>query len=88
MSERKFIVVITQTREEADALNVIFPPVTSDFRISAYHYGYAFCGLNHYGMRPNVLLSFVPLDDNDRWVRECLRPAFRNEVRIGPVEIT
>ncbi|WP_404303576.1 hypothetical protein [Paenibacillus sp. DP01] len=88
MGDRKFIVVITQTSEEAADLNAAFPLATSDLRISAYHYGYAFCGLNHYGMRPNVLLSFVPLDDNDKWVRECLRPAFRNEVRIEPVEIT
>ncbi len=88
MSDRKFIVVITQTIGEAAALNAIFPPATSGFRISAYHYGYAFCGLNHYGMRPNVLISSIPLDGNDRWVRECLRPAFQNEVRIEPVEIT
>lgn len=88
MSDRKFLVVITQTSEEAAALNAIFPPATSDFRIQAYDYGYAFCGLNHYGTCPNVLLSLVPLDDNDRWVRECLRPAFRNEVRIEPVKIT
>jgi hypothetical protein len=88
MTERKFIVVITQTREEADVLNAVFPPPTVDFRIQAYHYGYAFCGLNHYGMRPNVLLSLIALDDNDKWVRECLRATFRCELRIVPVKIT
>lgn len=88
MAERKFIVVITQTHEEADALNAIFPPTTVDFRIQAYPYGYAFCGLHHYGMRPNVLLSLIALDDDDKWVREILRPTFRDELRIVPVKIT
>lgn len=69
----KFIVVITQTCKEAAALNVIFPPADRNYRIQAYFYGYAFCGLRHYATRPTTVISLIPLDEDDKWYRECLR---------------
>lgn len=74
----QYVLVITQTKAEAEALNTALPPATRSFRIHAFPYGYAFCGERHYETRPTALISTIPLSDDDKWVRQCLKPTLKH----------
>jgi len=75
----QYVLVITQSKAEAETFNALFPPTTRSFRIRAFPYGYAFCGERHYETRPTALVSMIPLSDDDKWVRQCLKPSLKHD---------
>jgi len=80
-----YTLIITETREEADALNAVLPQPTREVKVEAYHRGRSLLGLTHGGRRPNAVISLTKLRDDDEWFRQALRPAMaRDAVWILP----
>lgn len=74
-----YTLIITETREEADALNAVLPQPTRGSKVQAYQRGYLFCGLHHNGRRPSAVISLTKLRDDDEWFRQILRPTMAHD---------
>lgn len=77
-----YTLIITQTREQAEALNLVLPPKTHEMKIEAYAYGHLLCGQNHYGKKPNNCVSLIELREDDKWFRQCLRPSLSHDATL------
>jgi hypothetical protein len=78
-----YVLIVVQTREQADELNAKLPLPSADMKMQAIFYGESICGLHYRGQRPNVIFANYT-DDGGRWKHEVLMSSFaRGAVLIG-----